>query len=162
MHQPSKHFYHLNMSKKLILFLLASLPAVLFAQLNPVNWTFQAKKTGDKTYEVEMKATIATGWHLYSQSQPADAIAIPTEFVLNPNPLFTLKGKIKEVGKMEKYTDKSLGTTAHQFSNTVSFVQTLELKAKVKTALTGTVEYQVCDDEKCLPPKKIPFTVPLK
>lgn len=150
------------MNKKFLIFLLALLPTFLFAQVNPVSWTFLAKKTGDKTYEVEMKATIAAGWHLYSQSQPADAIAIPTEFVLNPNPLYTLKGKIRELGKMEKYTDKTLGTTAHQYSNTVSFVQTLELKAKVKTALTGTVEYQVCDDEKCLPPKKIPFTVALK
>jgi len=150
------------MNKKSLIFLLTLLPTFLFAQVNPVSWNFVAKKTGEKTYEVEMKATIAPGWHLYSQTQPADAIAIPTEFVLNPNPLYTLKGKIRELGKMEKYTDKTLGSTAHQYSNTVSFVQTLELKAKVKTALTGTVEYQVCDDEKCLPPKKIPFTVSLK
>ncbi len=148
--------------KKISSLLLIFLPSLLFAQINPVNWTFQAKKTGDKTYEVEMKANIAAGWHLYSQSQPADAIAIPTEFVLNPNPLFAFKGKIREVGKLEKYTDKTLGTTAYQYSQSVSFVQTLELKAKVKTALTGTVEYQVCDDEKCLPPKKVPFTIALK
>lgn len=145
-----------------LLFLLLLTPAFVIAQSDPVAWTFHAKKTGDKTYEVEMKATIAKGWHLYSQSQPADAIAIPTEFVLNPNPLFNLKGKVRESGKMEKYTDKTLGTTAHQYSSTVSFVQTIELKAKVKTALTGTVEYQVCDDEKCLPPKKVPFTIALK
>ena len=150
------------MNKKSLIFLLTLLPTFLFAQVNPVSWNFVAKKTGEKTYEVEMKATIAPGWHLYSQSQPADAIAIPTEFVLNPNPLYTLKGKIRELGKMEKYTNKNLGSTAHQYSNTVSFVQTLELKAKVKTVLSGTVEYQVCDDEKCLPPKKIPFTVALK
>ena len=150
------------MNKKSLIFLLTLLPTFLFAQVNPVSWNFVAKKTGEKTYEVEMKATIAPGWHLYSQTQPADAIAIPTEFVLNPNPLYTLKGKIRELGKMEKYTDKTLGSTAHQYSNTVSFVQTLELKAKVKTVLSGTVEYQVCDDEKCLPPKKIPFTVALK
>lgn len=150
------------MNKRILIFLLALMPFFLIAQVNPVSWTFQARKTGDKTYTVVMAATIAPGWHLYSQSQPADAIAIPTEFVLNPNPLFTLKGKIKEVGKMQVYTDKTLGTTAYQFSNEVTFLQTIELKAKVKTALTGTVEYQVCDDEKCLPPKKIPFTVSLK
>ena len=148
--------------KKLLAALLFFSPAFLSAQSNPVSWTFQAKKTGDKTFDVEMKATIAQGWHLYSQSQPADAIAIPTEFVLNNNPLFSLKGKIRELGKMEKYTDKTLGVTSHQYSGTVSFVQTVELKAKVKTALTGTVEYQVCDDEKCLPPRKIPFTISLK
>ena len=93
------------MNKKSLIFLLTLLPTFLFAQVNPVSWNFVAKKTGEKTYEVEMKATIAPGWHLYSQTQPADAIAIPTEFVLNPNPLYILKGKIRELGKMEKYFD---------------------------------------------------------
>lgn len=137
-------------------------PLFLSAQSNPVSWTFLAKKIGDKTYEVELKAAIAPGWHLYAQSQPIDAIAIPTEILLNANPLFVMKGKLKEVGKLEKYTDKTLGVTAHQYSGTVSFVQTIELKAKVKTALTGTIEYQVCDDEKCLPPQKTPFSISLK
>ena len=31
----------------------------------------------------------------------------------------------------------------------------------VRTAITGEIEYQVCDDEKCLPPKKVPFTIVL-
>ncbi len=132
------------------------------AQPNPVSWTFSVKKIGDKTFEVEMKATIIQGWHLYSQQQPADAIAIPTEFVWNQNPLVQLKGKIREVGKMERYKDVTLGVTAHQYSGQVTFVQTVELKAKVKTAISGTVEYQTCDDEKCLPPKKIPFSISLK
>ena len=70
----------------------------IYAQPNPVKWTFSAKKIADKQFEVEMKAVILPGWHLYSQQQPEDAIAIPTEFVLNQNPLLSLKGKIKEVG----------------------------------------------------------------
>ena len=132
------------------------------AQPNPVRWTFAAKKIADKQFEVEMRADIIAGWHLYSQLQPEDAIAIPTEFVLNQNPLLNLKGKIREVGKMERFKDATLGVSAHQYSGQVVFVQTVELKAKVKTALSGTVEYQTCDDEKCLPPKKVSFTIPLK
>mgnify|MGYP006269224301 FL=1 len=132
------------------------------AQPNPVRWTFAAKKIADKQFEVEMRADIIAGWHLYSQQQPEDAIAIPTEFVLNQNPLLNLKGKIREVGKMERFKDATLGVSAHQYSGQVVFVQTVELKAKVKTALSGTVEYQTCDDEKCLPPKKVSFTIPLK
>ncbi len=143
-----------------VFFLLLSLQTT--AQPNPVSWTFSVKKIGDKTFEVQMKAAIIQGWHLYSQQQPADAIAIPTEFVWNQNPLVQLKGKIREVGKMERYKDATLGVTAHQYSGQVTFVQTVELKAKVKTALSGTVEYQTCDDEKCLPPKKIPFSISLK
>jgi len=129
--------------------------------LNPVTWTFTAKKVGDKLYEVEAKATIQAKWHLYSQTQPADAIADPTSFVFNANPLLTLDGKVKETGKMEKFTDKNLGVSANQYSNTVTFTQKVKLKANAKTNLTGKVTYQTCDDQKCLPPKTVPFTISL-
>ncbi len=132
------------------------------AQLNPVSWSFSAIKTGDKYYEIHMKATIQQSWHLYSQLQPADAIAIPTTFTILPNPLFKTEGKINEVGKMEKMNDATLGVSAHQYSTTVDFVQRVKLKANVKTNFSGNVEYQTCDDKKCLPPKKINFNVAIK
>ncbi len=132
------------------------------AQLNPVTWSFSTKKTGDKSYEIHMRATIQDSWHLYSQSQPDDAIAIPTTFTVNTNPLFVLDGKVKEVGKMEKMKDETLGVSANQYSNTVNFVQKVKLKANVKTNFTGNVEYQTCDDKKCLPPKTVNFSIALK
>jgi thiol:disulfide interchange protein DsbD len=133
----------------------------LYAQ-NPVSWTFSAKKIDDKTFEVHMTATIQKGWHLYSQDQPEDAIAVPTSFSLTANPLLNLDGKIKEVGKMEKFTDKQLGLSANQYSNNVDFIQTIKLKGSAKTNISGSVEYQTCDDKKCLPPKTVNFSVALK
>ena len=146
--------------KKIILFLsIVFLAISAKAQLNPVMWTFTAKKIADKTYEIHMKATIQNGWHLYSQIQPDDAIANPTGFTLNNNPLITLDGKIKEIGTIEKYHDAKLGISANQFSNKVDFIQKVRLKAKAKTSITGSVEYQTCDDKKCLPPKTVNFTI---
>jgi len=126
---------------------------------NPISWSFSAKKISDKTYEVRMIATIQSGWHLYSQTQPEDAIAIPTTFTINKNPLLSLEGKIKEEGKMEKFHDAKLDLSAHQYSRKVEFVQVVKLKANAKTNLTGNVEFQTCDDEKCLPPKTTPFSI---
>ena len=128
---------------------------------NPVSWTFTAKKLGTNTYEVHMNATMQTGWHLYSQKQPDDAIANPTVFKLTVNPLISPNGKIKEVGKMEKFKDKKLGLGAYQYSNKVDFVQVVNVKGKVKTNFSGSVEYQTCDDQKCLPPKTVNFNVAL-
>ncbi|MEP6700715.1 MAG: protein-disulfide reductase DsbD domain-containing protein, partial [Bacteroidota bacterium] len=99
---------------------------------------------------------------LYSQSQPDDAIAIPTMFTVSPNPLFKADGKIKEMGKMEVMKDATLGVSANQYSHTVDFVQKIKLKANVKTNFSGNVEYQTCDDKKCLPPKKLNFSIAVK
>lgn len=126
---------------------------------NPVSWTFSSKKVGTNVYEVQMIATIQNGWHLYSQLQPKDAIAIPTAFSFNKNPLLVLEGKIKEEGKLEKFTDADLGISANQYSRQVVFTQRVKLRGKAKTAVTGKVEFQTCDDKKCLPPKTVAFSV---
>lgn len=131
------------------------------AQLDPASWKFSAKKVGDKVYEVQMVASLKSGWHVYSQNQPKGAIAYPTKFDFTANPLVVRSGSVKEVGKLEKAYDATTKSTAHQFGNTVTFVQKVTLKANAKTALSGTVEYQTCDDKQCLPPKKVKFNVPL-
>lgn len=150
------------MKKLLFLAIIFSGTFAAQAQLNPITWSFTAKKTSDKMYEVHMTATIQTKWHLYSQTQPGDAIANPTTFTINANPLFTKEGKIKEVGTMEKFKDADLGVSANQYSKTVDFVQKVKMKANVKTNFTGMVEYQTCDDHQCLPPKKVNFSVAIK
>lgn len=149
--------------KKLLLVFVALIALVSYsnAQIDPVSWNFSAKKVSDKVYDVYMTANLKPGWHIYSQSQAKDAIALPTEFNFTKNPLMTFAGKVKEVGKMEKFYDKTLKASANQYSKTVSFVQRVTLKASVKTTLAGAVEYQTCDDKKCLPPKKVPFKIPV-
>lgn len=146
---------------KAVLFSLFLASGLLLQGQNPVNWTFTSKKVADNTYEVRMTATIDKGWHLYSQTQPDDAIAIPTTFTVTTNPLLEVVGKIKENGKMEKFHDKQLDLSANQYSEKVEFVQTVKLKGKIKTSYSGSVEYQTCDDKKCLPPKTVNFKVAL-
>jgi hypothetical protein len=132
------------------------------AQLDPVKWTYTAKKIADKTYEIHLTATIRPSWHLYSQTQPDDAINMPTEILFSKNPLLIFDGKVKELGKLQVFKDARLKLSAHQYSGSVDFVQVVKLKSGVKTAVIGSVEYQTCDDKKCLPPKKVDFTVAIK
>ena len=150
---------------KKLSFLLLSLfsVGVLFAQKdkNPVSWSFTSKKISDKVYEVHITANISSGWHVYSQTQPKDAIALPTEFSFNKNPLIVLDGKVKEVGKMEKFVDKELDVSANQYSGKVTFVQKVKLTGSAKSNVGGTVEFQACTDEECLPAKKVSFNVSL-
>lgn len=150
------------MKKIHLLIILLFVSAFSFAQtLNPVSWSFTSKKLADNTYQIEMVATIQQGWHLYAQEQPKDAIAIPTSFAFNKNPLVSLEGKVKEIGKLEKYKDEKLGVAANQYSNRVVFVQKVKLKGKAKTNVTGKLEFQTCNDQRCLPPKTINLSIPV-
>ena len=148
--------------KKLYILAIVLIAAIGAQAQNPVTWTFSTKKIDDKTYELHMTASIQSGWHLFSQNQPDDAIAMPTDITINNNPLLKLDGKIREVGSMEKFHDKKLDLSANQYSDKVDFIQVVKLKAKAKTNLTGSVEFQTCNDQKCLPPKTVTFNVAVK
>ena len=147
---------------KSFLFFVFIIPATCFAQLqDPVEWTFFSKKINATTYEVHLTANIEGKWHLYSQTTP-DGGPIPTSISFVKNPLITLLGDAKEVGKLERKMEPIFGVEVKQFSNKVDFVQTIRLKAPVKTSVTGSVEFMVCDDHQCLPPSTKNFSIALK
>lgn len=145
------------------IFFVATVFAVTIAKAQtPVSWSFSSKKISEGVYEIYLSAAIQPGWHLYAQKQPDDAVAQPTSFNFNKNPLLSFDGAVAEVGKMEKFKDDKLDISANQYSNKVDFVQRVKVKGKAKTNVTGKLEYQTCDDKKCLPPKTINFSIALK
>ncbi len=148
--------------KKIILSgFLFMISHILSAQIqNPVDWTVSSKKIADKTYEIHLTATINKGWHVYSQTTP-DGGPIPTSISFTKNPLLTLQGKSKEVGKLEQHNEPLFGVDVKQFSDRVDFVQVIKLKAAVKTSVDVAVEYMVCNDKQCLPPSTKKFSIAL-
>lgn len=147
--------------KILLVFLFVSLYISSFGQ-SAVHWQYTNKKVAENTYEIHLTANIDEGWHIFSQTQPKDAIPIPTRISFGKNPMVQLKGKIQELGQMEKYKVKLLDMEQYQYSGRVDFVQTVVLKSKVKTNINGTIFYQTCNDHECLPPKTIKFSLPLE
>jgi thiol:disulfide interchange protein DsbD len=149
--------------KKFLIFVLVNFIAVsLFAQSGTkVKWEFTSKKIADKKYEIRLVATIQPGWHIYSQNQSEDAIVLPTAIKFVNNPLVVLNGKPKEIGKLFDQFDKAINARSKYYSNKVEFVQTITLKSNVKTAITGEVEFMVCDDRQCLPPDVTKFSIKL-
>ena len=124
---------------------------------NPVLWSYSAKKIADKTYELHITATLTDNWHLYAQD--AGEGPEPTSFKFTPNPLISFDGKVKEVGKMEKSYDKNFNSVLKYYNNKVDFVQKVKVKSAVATVVKGTVNFMVCNDRKCLPPKDVPFSI---
>ena len=124
---------------------------------NPVKWTYAAKKIADKTYELHMTATIEGNWHLYAQD--AGEGPEPTTFAFTTNPLIIFDGKIKEVGKLEKSYDKNFNSVLKYYAQKVDFVQKIKVKTAIATVVKGTVNFMVCNDRQCLPPRDVPFTI---
>ncbi len=147
--------------KNIILATLFSIGLInLNAQVqNPVSWKYEAEKVG-ATYHVIITASIDNHWHIYSQNTGKNG-PVPTTITFKNNPLITLVGKVKEAGKLEKIYDKNFQTDVLFYSNKVVFAQAIKVKAGIKTNISGTVEYMVCDDEKCLPPTKKTFDIKL-
>lgn len=128
---------------------------------NPVQWTATSKKVGDKTYEIHLTANLPDGWHIYSQSTPEGGPE-PTKISFTKNPLVVISGDTKETGKLESRFEPLFGVDVKQYSNNVNFVQTVKLKANVKTSVDVSVYYMVCDDQQCLPPSTKKFSLALK
>ncbi|MEP6674314.1 MAG: protein-disulfide reductase DsbD domain-containing protein [Ferruginibacter sp.] len=128
---------------------------------NPVQWNYTAKKIADKTFEIHMTATIQGGkYHIYAQNNSKDG-PVPTSFTFTKNPLLTLTGTVKEVGKMVSKFEEVFGFKVNYYENKVDFVQLVKTRVTAPVTLGGQVEYMVCDDKQCLPPKQVPFSIKL-
>lgn len=146
------------MKVTLLSLLVCMVSAVSMAQSNKeVKWAFSSKKIADKTYEVQLTATVNGNWHIYSQNVGVDG-PIPTSFTFTKNPLLTFDGKVEEAGKLIKKNEEVWGGEVRYYENKVVFTQKVKIKGG-KTNLAGKVEYMVCNDEKCLPPAETPFSV---
>ena len=128
-------------------------------EADPVTWRYTVKQTGPKIYQVYFIANVASGWHIYAQEQPKEAVAAPTAIRISKNPLLVIKGGPVELGKKTKQFVEELGITQYYYADKVQFVQTVMTKNNATTSLTGTLSYMACTDTRCLPEKTIPFTV---
>ena len=135
---------------------------VLHAQVqDPVKWNYSAEKKSNIEYIVTISAMLSQDWHIYSMNTPVGG-PVPTTFNFKKNPLVTLDGEIKETGKPKTIHDDVFGVDVKYYGETVSFVQTVKLKSAVKTNISGSIKYMVCNDKMCLPPKTVPFNIQLQ
>ncbi|WP_452220842.1 cytochrome c biogenesis protein CcdA [Lacinutrix salivirga] len=117
----------------------------------PVQWSSKAKKLSDDEYELEYTATLDNKWHIYSQKE-LELGPIPTTFDFKfPNVNYKLEGKTEESQTTEIFED-AFGMTVWYFENKAVFKQKIKLLNKDAKYIEAEVEFQACDDEKCLPP----------
>ena len=127
--------------------------------LDPVKWSFSSKKVNDKEADLLITAKIEPGWHVYSQFIEEGG-PVPTSFKFKSSPDFAVSGKISETPKAVSAFDKNFDMQIAWHQDQVVFKQRIKVN-KPKTTVSGTLEFMVCDDERCLPPAEVDFSIPV-
>ncbi|QLE02554.1 thioredoxin family protein [Galbibacter sp. BG1] len=117
-----------------------------------VKWNTSVEKISDTEYELIIKADITEHWHLYAQNQPLgeDASIIPTVFTFErEGDGFELIGATEEqepITELDPIFEEELS----YFDGSVTFMQRVEITDPTLKGIIGLVEYQACDDERCI------------
>lgn len=134
------------MLRKVLLVAVCALP--IFGKEDPVQWTLTP---GDKGV-LNLKATIESGWHLYSPTTPAGGPII-TKIRVSPNPAISAYNiyRPQPVRKL----DPNFGIDTETYTGEAVFlVQLTPASSASDVPVEVVARYQACSDVKCLPPVK--------
>jgi len=142
------------MNFRLVLTAIAAIFLSLNAQsqiLNPVEWEHTVEHVSDTEYNLVFKADIEDSWYVYSQEEPDGIGPIPTFFEYkNSEGNYTLIGKTTEPNVKAKF-DKVFELDLKKFESQAEFTQRIQVTNPELKTITVYVEYQTCNDEKCIP-----------
>ena len=141
--------------KGIVLIISVFLSAVSFGQ-DKITWIFSFDQ---ELSAISIDADIEEGWHLYSQFLDNEFGPIPTRFGYVRNESYKLVGGTLEPQSIKEYDENFEGDMSF-FKDKVSFVQKVENTNA--TSIEGVVTYMVCNDEMCMPPVDLEFSIPIK
>ncbi|PLX11908.1 MAG: disulfide bond formation protein DsbD [Marinilabiliales bacterium] len=134
--------------------LLTSILLVLsysvFAQVvDPVKWKNKSKNVEQGVAEIIFEANIDMNWHLYSQYFEEGG-PVRTTFYFDESDKFELIGTPTESPEPEEVMDEVFNMKVKYFSHNATFVQKIKLLTAESFTITGSIEYQVCQEDKCV------------
>ena len=132
----------------------------LFAQFgdNPVSWDLEIVQGEGNEYKIRFEASIAEGWYIYSQDNDPNAGPIPTTIEFNENADIALEGGIvEESSHLKEGLDPIWNQVIKKYSDEVTFVQSFTVSEP--TSIEGFYEYMTCNDESCMPPEYVEFSL---
>lgn len=132
------------------------------AQSNaPVRWQFDWEKVSEGLIQVKAQASIEAGWYVYSQHLNGEG-PIPTQLTIDPADGFKEIGEPTESGDRVEGYDEIFGMDIVKFKNTATFSQEIRVTKEAPEVIKGYVLFMCCNDEQCLPPNEVPFSLSLR
>lgn len=124
-----------------------------------VKWSYAAKKISPTEAVVFLKATIDDNWHIYGLDVK-DGGPIKTSFTFAPSKDYSPVGKPVQPTPVSKY-EPNFKMDVTYFEKSVIFQQKVKLKSAGAITVKGQLEFMTCNDQKCLPPEDVDFSIPL-
>jgi thiol:disulfide interchange protein len=149
------------MKRLLLLSVILLFSGILPAQQvkEVIQWVATTQKTSDSTIKATITASMKEHWHIYTATPGGDGTQIPTVVKFDKNASLKPLGKMKIDGKAIAEEIKELEMTIHYYKNKVSYSQ--EFLVLDNTTLNASVNFQICDEEKCLQPTTEKFALKL-
>ncbi len=124
----------------------------------PVKWDISLSPAGGDQYLFKAKATIDEGWWVYSQHLENEDGPIATTVNFDPGDHYSLVGKNKESDNAKKIFDKVFAMELVKFQKHYTIEQKIKVTDPTKP-ITGYLNYMTCDDERCLPPTDVEYSL---
>ena len=127
-----------------------SVPAVMFAQDQPVAWKLWSPTTARGELISKLDATIGDGWYLYSQTEPSGG-PVPTSISVIGDAYKLLA--MPRAPDPEHRPDRNFNIISEVYTDSVRFVLPLSRVRAVRDSLKVAVRFQACTIRYCLPPR---------
>ncbi len=125
--------------------------------IEPVKWSFAAKRISVSEAEIIFTATIEQGWYLYSQDLPEGG-PVATNFTFNESNAYKLSGKVTEAKPIEKF-DEIFKMDLRYFKGKTDFIQKIIPSTADAFKVAGYLEFMCCNNTSCLPPTTVDFEI---
>lgn len=139
--------------------LLFCLTTVRGQVLHPIHWSFALKQLKAQQFMILLRATMDDNWHIYSQRKNGDDGPVNTSIKFARVEGYKLIGETLEPSAITKF-EPAFQSNVSFFQREVVFKQKIRLNKKVP--IKGKISFMACNDQKCLPPEEVEFTIPSK
>jgi hypothetical protein len=153
---------------KLLRYVFLFIPVFLvtsasFAQMTqePTSWKYEVKKKSATEYQLIFHLELKPEWHIWSLHPGGDGYEIAPSFTFDKNAQVKLKGKPTEKGKPIIKTITGIDGKVTYYQGKVDYTQNVTVKGK-HLKITGKHNYQVCNEQMCLPPRDRDFEFEIK
>ncbi len=135
-----------------LLFLIGISTALAQMPENPVKWSYEMKGS-----ELHITATAPAPWHIYDLG-PYEYGPNATVFTFTLPQGVELAGEMIELDKPVREMDPIFEFEIGYYGETARFIQNFVNTSGSDAVVTGTVEWQACDDSSCIAPEEYEFT----